>query len=1116
MKRKLLTTACALLAFAGSSYAQADGEYYLYDTGTKTFLTRGAGWGTRAITNKYGMLFTWNSTDGTITFKDSDLRLYTINSDIYTDKTINSTGWQFVASNDGYLLKYGTSGKYVGHAAADSEIIDFVDNEKDAVVWQFKTKAERDAIIAKNVSEYYESIISSTGMSVTADKFVETINDASIFATKDMTSSIGTATFSGSIGSWTWNEVRAEESGQPAYGTNFAEVWNRRTGSFTQTINVPKGIYKVTVNALERNGGFAKCNTLGGAGYELTTATLEANDASVLLQSWYSARTGTNNPNSTGEAIAKFNEGKYLNELYTYVGDDGVLNLKVNIPSWVNDRWVVFNNFTLTYYTDQVSEEDAKTLLASVPTEAMNSETAATLASAKAALEANKTISNYNALTSAITAANASIAGYANLKAALDNAATQKAAYESGKPTYTATFDTNIAAIQTAYDAASVADGDIDAKVAEVNAEILKLIKSQSVIGTDITACLPGADSNTSVEGWTLETSATPHTFHLNTWSTETDGSGMFKPFLEYWRDAHEGAALTDATITYAATDLNPNAIYKVTAFIRQYDETISLGEINGASLFAGGYSVDACTGRAAKYNDKPLKYGTYSIEGKTDAAGNLNFGIAISGGTFNWIAWKNLTVTYMGAAASTEEIEQFKAALAVGDQKAAKLGFEAGEFAPFNGLAVYKEAKAVNLESAVSSATITALTEKLNAWTANTVEVNAVYDGTFKDQPAQATSENVVLPGWYTVSGNTRQMFKGADSKACLAGADDASGLFVHTGTYQYGTIEGYTMPLKAGKAYVAKAKYCSWENNSNNGFSLTILKNGTTVATKSFDANKAIVDAADALRSVELLFRAEEAGDYVLQVTASGNTFMTDFYVVSATAEELAISENEAYTPAEKYANVTLTRSFAAGWNGFVVPFDMTIDDVKSVFGATEVKKFASITTSAAGATLNFEDATEVRAGVPVMIKVAEATSSKEYKVNGVYLPGAALSPVTCSNGAGDVTYSFKGTYAPETVSGPFTLIQGAHFYNYKEGENAKANALRAYFANESIAPESAYAKVAAFYFGGGNPTSVISAAEAADGAAQEGMKDLLGREVKTAVKGGVYIKNGTKFLR
>ena len=1115
MKRKLLTTACALLAFAGSSYAQADGEYYLYDTGTKTFLTRGADWGTRAVTDKYGMLLTWNSSAGTITFKDTDLRLFsTDDSHIYTDNTSKSTGWQFVASNGGYLLRYGASGKYVGHVAADSEIIDFVDTEADAVVWQFKTRDEYNAIAAQYVTDDYESIISSAGMSVTADKFVETINDASIFATKDMTSSIGTATFSGSIGSWTWTQTRSQD-GQPVYGTNFAEVF-QATGAYTQTIKVPKGIYKVTMQGFERDGGFAKCNTLGNAGYELTTATLEANDASVLLKSWYSARIGTNDPDNTGQAVKKFNEGKYLNELYTYVGDDGVLNLKVNIPSHVGGRWVIFNNFTLTYYTDQVSEEEAAALLTSVPSGTMNSETAATLASAKTAFETDKTISNYNALSSAIAAANASITGYANLKAALDNAATKKAAYESGKPIYTTTFDTNIAAIQAAYNACSVADGDIDAKVAEVNAEILKLIKSQSVIGADITEGLPGADSNTSAEGWTLETSATPHAFRLNTWSTEADGSGMYKPFLEYWRNLGDRAALTDATITYAATDLNPNAIYKVTAFIRQYDETISLGEINGASLFAGGYSVDACTGTAATYSDKPLKYGTYSIEGKTDAAGNLNFGIAISGGTFNWIAWKNLTVTYMGAAASTEEIEQFKAALTVGDQKAANLGFEAGEFAPFNGLAVYNEAKAVNLESTVSSATITALTEKLNAWTANTVEVNAVYDGTFKDQPAQATTENVVLPGWYTVSGNTRQMFKGADSKACLAGADDASGLFVHPGTYQYGTIEGYTMPLKAGKAYVAKAKYCSWENNSNNGFSLTILKNGTTVATKSFGANSAIVDAADALRSVELLFRAEEAGDYVLQVTASGNTFMTDFYVVSATAEELAISENEAYTPAEKYANVTLTRSFAAGWNGFVVPFDMTIDEVKSVFGATEVKKFASITTSAAGATLNFEDATEVRPGVPVMIKVAEATSSKEYKVNGVYLPGAALSPVTCSNGAGDVTYSFKGTYAPETVSGPFTLIQGAHFYNYKEGENAKANALRAYFANESIAPESAYAKVAAFYFGGGNPTSVISAAEAADGAAQEGMKDLLGREVKTAVKGGVYIKNGTKFLR
>ena len=154
MKRKLLTTACAMLAFAGSSYAQTDGEYYLYDASTKTFLTRGATWGARAVTNKYGMLVTWNSSEGTLTFKDSNLRLYVTGAnadEIYTDNTTNSTGWQFVSIVDGsgYVLQYGTEGKYVGRLQAGSEILAFVDTQEKAVVWQFKTRDEYNAIAAQ-------------------------------------------------------------------------------------------------------------------------------------------------------------------------------------------------------------------------------------------------------------------------------------------------------------------------------------------------------------------------------------------------------------------------------------------------------------------------------------------------------------------------------------------------------------------------------------------------------------------------------------------------------------------------------------------------------------------------------------------------------------------------------------------------------------------------------------------------------------------------------------------------------------------------------------------------------------------------------------------------------
>lgn len=168
-----------------------------------------------------------------------------------------------------------------------------------------------------------------------------------------MTSYIGTARFAGNAGSWTYNEVRAQEW-QPAYGTDFCELW-QATGSYTQTINgLPKGIYKVTMQGFERSGGCTQCNALGEYGYEITTATLKANGEEVNLKSWYSGKCDICNPNNTTEAVAKFEAGEYMNELYTYVGDDGKLTLTVNKPSHVGDNWVLFNNFTLTLYEEEV------------------------------------------------------------------------------------------------------------------------------------------------------------------------------------------------------------------------------------------------------------------------------------------------------------------------------------------------------------------------------------------------------------------------------------------------------------------------------------------------------------------------------------------------------------------------------------------------------------------------------------------------------------------------------------------------------------------------------------------------------------------------------------------
>lgn len=327
----------------------ASGEYYLYHAESKRFLARGEHWGTCATVDRYGIPFVWTAEEYSLKFIDSNVHLFeTDDSNIYTDN--NSTGFTFEEVEGGYLLKSQKSNRYltIVDAAFTHDIVNVTDDASAAVVWQLKSKAEHDAIVAGYVEENYMSVIKAAGLTATAGDFVSYL--ATLIA-EDKTSAIGTARFNGSAGDWTFTEVRHHDR-QPAYGADFCELW-QATGSYTQTLTgLAEGIYKVTVQGFERSGWWDVCVALGEKGYEITTATLSANGEEVNLKSWLSGKTDENNPDNTGQAIAKFNEGKYMNEVYTYVGADGTLTLTVCKPSHVGGNWIVFNNFTLTRYAD--------------------------------------------------------------------------------------------------------------------------------------------------------------------------------------------------------------------------------------------------------------------------------------------------------------------------------------------------------------------------------------------------------------------------------------------------------------------------------------------------------------------------------------------------------------------------------------------------------------------------------------------------------------------------------------------------------------------------------------------------------------------------------------------
>nr|MCR4808838.1 hypothetical protein [Prevotella sp.] len=353
-----------------------DGEYCLMDPASKLFLGRGCSWGTEAAVDKYGIPFNLKTDaagvssiefvdwTGVYFFKTNDNGMFTDNA---------STGWQFVkVANNAYALKTATGDLYAKVADGTyGKYVHAVEGAANATTWTFVTKAQRDAVIAAYPKENLKNVLSAAGLYndvlayITAHQLsINQIETAvAAYANEnyqpiDCTSLIGTATFSGNKGDWTWNQVRSQDN-QPAYGNGFAEVWCA-TGSFTQTIdkaNLPAGFYKVTVQGFERRKDAATAAALYDAGYNLVSTYLAANGEQVRFTDWNEV---AGKPTNTSDAVTAFNSGEAENFVFVYLDGNTDLTITVKKPNYIWDCWAIFNNFTLTRYDDKVvMSEDA-------------------------------------------------------------------------------------------------------------------------------------------------------------------------------------------------------------------------------------------------------------------------------------------------------------------------------------------------------------------------------------------------------------------------------------------------------------------------------------------------------------------------------------------------------------------------------------------------------------------------------------------------------------------------------------------------------------------------------------------------------------------------------------
>ena len=252
-------------------------------------------------------------------------------------------------------------------------------------------------------------------------------------------------------------------------------------------------------------------------------------------------------------------------------------------------------------------------------------------------------------------------------------------------------------------------------------------------------------------------------------------------------------------------------------------------------------------------------------------------------------------------------------------------------------------------------------------------------------------------------------------------------------------------------------------------------------------------------------------EAKSVVFKTTAQARATKITVTVKLPVAKDYTLDEED-INVIEDYdnANVTLTRTFYHdnAWNTLCLPFDVDANKVATAFAGAEIREIDPNKCTAN--TIQFVPATEIKAGVPYIIKwnenVAEAQTF-EKTFEGVTLV-AEPKPVVNN----DITFTgfYKMTAASE-LGGTSVAAIGAGSKLFTVGEG-KMKGFRAAFVLSSNAQASKY-KVVIDGTATGIEDLVIDSAKA-----NGRVYNLNGQYVGNSLNGlqpGLYIQNGKKIV-
>ncbi|MCR5361903.1 MAG: chitobiase/beta-hexosaminidase C-terminal domain-containing protein [Bacteroidales bacterium] len=348
MKKTFSLVALALLSGAAFADGLSEGVYYIKSATSDVYLTRGQSWGTQAVVEPYG--HPWK-----VTLSEGKYKLFMY--DLYTQGTtakgLGSNG--FV--DNGSPLEFAiAAGSVDGAYSIASGTTYLAPNESNVIAfgttydWKFISADDYNAAQTAATAAQNTAVATAAGIDLGGASLSDYL--AANYATRAITTGFATVPVNGGT-DWTFTIGRSKSALK--YGSYGIEC-SEGSGSLAQTISGLKpGIYKVGIKAMQRSTTNAACYTLGQEGYTNSGSYLSANGKIVNIKDWYSNCTAADAPNSADAELEIANNGGYYSEVYTYVGEDGVLDVKVSFPSYWGSSWFIFNGIDLVYYLDKSS-----------------------------------------------------------------------------------------------------------------------------------------------------------------------------------------------------------------------------------------------------------------------------------------------------------------------------------------------------------------------------------------------------------------------------------------------------------------------------------------------------------------------------------------------------------------------------------------------------------------------------------------------------------------------------------------------------------------------------------------------------------------------------------------